>query len=94
MPIMFRALSSYHSEVSLPEDPSLDALQNLVGGMIEFVYFSDGSALMVDEEGKIKGKPVNDTATAICIAKGRWGDSIAGDAVFFSAEEMASMGAD
>lgn len=94
MPVKFHAMSDTRSEVSLPEDPSLDALQRLVGGMIEFVHFSDGSALMVDEEGKIKGKPVNSTATAICIAKGRWGDSIAGDAVFFSAEEMASMGAD
>ena len=37
----------------------LSVLQGLVGGYIEAVNFSPAVALIVDEEGKLKGKPYN-----------------------------------
>lgn len=62
-------------------------LQAHVGGMIEFFHFSDGSALMVNENGRIEEKPLNRRASAITITKRR-PEQIVGDAVFFSKQEM------
>ena len=36
----------------LPGPSVLEDMQAVVGGLIEFVYFKDGSALMVNEEGQ------------------------------------------
>ena len=40
---------------------SLEALQEQVGGYIETLTFARDAALIVDEEGKLKGKPYNFT---------------------------------
>lgn len=44
-------------------DDQLRVLQEAVGGYIEIVYAPDGKLLIIDEEGKLKGKPVNTLAT-------------------------------
>ena len=44
---------------------SLENLQKLVGGYIEALYAHDGRMLVVDEEGRLKNKPVNPAASAI-----------------------------
>lgn len=89
-------------ERTLP-DYKLETMQALVGGLIEFVSFEDGSAIMVHEEGKLIGLPLNASATALMyVKKGHtalsyekalWGqaDVLVGPAVFFSAEEMRAM---
>lgn len=70
------------------EDPiHLAYLQKLVGGLIEFVHFKDGSALMVNENGKINRMEHNHRATELIWKHGST-DFIVGPAVHFSAEEM------
>ena len=58
---------------------SLEELQTLVGGYIEVAHTTDGKYLIVDEEGKLKRKPLNVAATRL-YQHGRR-DPIAGDAV-------------
>ena len=46
---------AYRAEI----DNTLESLQRTVGGLIEAVTIADGLALICDEEGKLKSKPVN-----------------------------------
>lgn len=59
---------------------NLEDYQRLVGGWLETVpTFIKGHLLLIDEEGKLKGLPLNDLATlcsAVCAP-----DFIVGDAV-------------
>ena len=68
-------------------DLSLQGLQALVGGYIEFVTFRDGSALVVNEEGLLEGLPFNAVATLLARAKGR-PVNIVGTALFLSRAEV------
>lgn len=45
--------------------PSLEEAQRLVGGFVEMITLDDGDQLLVDEDGRIKGLPVNSIATLI-----------------------------
>ena len=48
-------------------EPTLDALQETVGGFIEHVrprYLPEPFCILIDEEGKLKRKPVNPVASA------------------------------
>lgn len=49
------------------ERPTLDRAQALVagGGLVELVELRDGSQLIVDEEGLLKGKDVNPIASLL-----------------------------
>lgn len=49
------------------EKPSLERAQALVadGGLIELVELQDGTQLIVDEEGLLKGKDVNPIASLL-----------------------------
>lgn len=60
-------------------DFSLAELQEFVGGLIQIGATYDGRNIVMDEEGKLKGKPVNDKATELY----RYGqhDPIVGDVV-------------
>jgi hypothetical protein len=58
----------------------LAELQTLVGGYVEVVQTTEGKWLAIDEEGKLKRKPLNVAATRL-YKHGRR-DVIAGDAVF------------
>ena len=41
----------------------LEELQSAVGGNIEFVYPKENHIMVVDEEGVLKGKPLNTAAS-------------------------------
>ena len=43
----------------------LKELQKIVGGYIEFVYLTDNSVMVLNEEGKIDNLPLNVRATEI-----------------------------
>ena len=43
--------------------PTLAEMQEWVGGPIEVVWLNDTAVLIIDEEGKLKNKPVNAKAT-------------------------------
>ena len=59
-------------------DFQLDELKKMVGGYIEIVPAGKGKIMVLDDEGKLKGKPVNDAATMIFIQAGYY-DTIVGD---------------
>jgi hypothetical protein len=44
---------------------TLENMQLLVGGYVEFVRISTGELLVIDEEGLLKEKPLNEQATAL-----------------------------
>lgn len=69
------------------------SLQKEVGGYIEFFSFADGSALCVNDEGKLRALPRNADATALTAQKGR-PEVIVGDAVYFTSAEMLVLNAD
>jgi uncharacterized protein YuzE len=61
---------------------TLGELQRAVGGLIETIYLGDDLIMAIDEDGKIKGKPVNPEATRLA-QPGLYifeGDEIVGDA--------------
>jgi Domain of unknown function (DUF3846) len=64
---------------------SVRELQTLVGGYIEVLRTIDGKYLVVDEEGKLKKKPLNIQATRLYL-HGRH-DPIVGTALLFDTKE-------
>jgi len=71
----------------------LETLQKLVEGYIEFFRFDDGSALIVNEEGKLRGMPLNVGATGLATIKKR-PETIVGPALFVSKKEMHNFTSD
>ena len=61
--------------------PSLSDAQKFVGGYVEVVQVNDG-LLIVDEEGKMKNKPVNEVASKMHADKYGDEDIIVGDAIY------------
>ena len=47
------------------ERPSLEKTQELVGGLVELIELTSGDQLLVNEEGLVKGLPLNEYATYI-----------------------------
>ena len=47
------------------DEPDLKAAQTFVGGMVEGIPFPNGDYLIVNEEGKLIGLPLNPEATAL-----------------------------
>lgn len=69
---------------------ALDSLQGIVGGYIEIVGFSDGSAFVVNEEGLLHGLAMNVAASLIAASKGR-PVTLVGPVAFLSSAEVASL---
>ena len=63
------------------ESPSLSDAQKFVGGWVEVVQVNDG-ILIIDEEGKMKNKPVNEVASKMYADKYGDADIIVGDAIY------------
>jgi hypothetical protein len=64
---------------------TLDEVYDLIGcRMVQEVYTRDGKAMLIDEEGKLNGKPVNQLATYAY----QWGgdDDIVGTALIVEGE--------
>lgn len=68
----------------------LESLQAVVGGYIEFLRFQDGSMMVVNEEGRLHGLPLNAVASFIAASKGRC-VSLRGSVAFFTAAEADEM---
>ena len=47
------------------DEPDLKAAQEFVGGYVEGITFPNGDYLIVNEEGKLMGLPLNPEATAL-----------------------------
>lgn len=96
MATKFSAEEGSSQEVAVPEEggrAGLRFLAGLVGSYVEILYFEDGSAMLVTEQGKVHGLPRNLPATAIAARKGglHGGNYISGDAVFLSRAEVARL---
>jgi hypothetical protein len=63
------------------DDPSLSDAQKFVGGYVECVHLDTGT-LIVDEEGKLKNKDVNQVASKMYADKYGDADIIVGDAIY------------
>jgi hypothetical protein len=46
-------------------EPQYQAVSDFVGGMVEAVTFPNGDLLLLNEEGKLMGLPLNPEATAL-----------------------------
>ena len=66
---------------------SLEELQGFVGGYIEIVRTKDGKAMIINEEGKLKGLEANPAATKLVELFA--GDYIAGPALVVEEEEIS-----
>ena len=77
------------SEEELGHRPTLKEAQEIVGGWIEFVgarnKMGNVVTLVIDEEGKLKGKPKNSVASimywSLRSGTGAIGDIIVGDVI-------------
>ena len=47
------------------DEPTLESAQEFVGGYVECITFPNGDVLIVNEEGKLMGLPLNPEATAL-----------------------------
>jgi hypothetical protein len=47
------------------DEPDYKAVSKFVGGMVEAVTFPNGDLLLLNEEGKLMGLPLNPEATAL-----------------------------
>ena len=70
------------------DEPKYKEVSKFVGGMVECVQFPNGDLLLLNEEGKLKGLPLNPEATALWRAhfpKEKfpigWDDFVAGPAM-------------
>ena len=48
-------------------EPTLKEAQEFVGGYVEGISFPNGDYLIINEEGKLIGLPLNPEATALCV---------------------------
>ena len=46
-------------------EPTLKSAQDFVGGYVQGITFPNGDYLIINEEGKLMGLPVNDQATKL-----------------------------
>lgn len=71
-------------------DNTLKAKQDIVGGLIEVIHIADGVMGIVDEEGKLKMKPINRLWVS---SEGEPRDVLVGDIIClrFDGDEFASI---
>lgn len=62
-------------------DFSLQEVQAIVGGYVELVRLWDGRIMLINEEGKLEGLPLNAEATRLFLVERDGYDVIAGDAL-------------
>lgn len=63
---------------------SLKELKEIVEGYIEIVYLKDGRLMVVNEEGKLLGLPVNHNASNLV----DWRDVIVGNVLVCDSKEI------
>jgi hypothetical protein len=88
MATIIRADGTIENMTTKKKNPSLAELQTAVGGYIEIVTLPNNKLLVVDEEGKLKNRPINSKATAVMTRAFGHVDVIVGDAVLCDASEI------
>lgn len=86
---ILRAHGGREPLVTVGPEASLAELNGAVDGYIEVVGpLPDGRLMVIDEEGKLKGKSYNGNATELARSRLRRGDVIVGDAVVGTPKEL------
>ena len=66
---IFRDMETQKAKLKIIDDvklePTLKEAQAFVGGYVEGVYFPNGDYLIVNEEGKLMGLPLNEEASKL-----------------------------
>ena len=66
---MTKEINTTAAEFKIIEDskdePTLKEAQEFVGGYVEGITFPNGDYLIINDEGKLKGLPLNPEATAL-----------------------------
>ena len=65
-------------------EPDLKSAQEFVGGYVEGISFPNGDYLIVNEEGKLRGLPVNEDATKL------WRTTFTKDKYLFGYDDWVS----
>jgi len=63
---------------------TLDEMQGYVNGWIEVVYLASGDVMVVNEEGKLDGLPINEKATELYGSI----DTIVGDVMIINRNQI------
>lgn len=63
---------------------TLDEMQGYVNGWIEVVYLASGDVMVVNEEGKLNGLPINEKATELYGSI----DTIVGDVMIINRNQI------
>jgi len=50
---------------TVEDEPTLESAQEFVGGMVQGIEFPNGDYMIMNEEGKLLGLPVNEPATKL-----------------------------
>lgn len=50
---------------NVKDEPDLESAQSFVGGMVQGIEFPNGDYLIMNEEGKLMGLPLNPEATTL-----------------------------
>ncbi len=82
------------------DEPTLESAQEFVGGYVEGITFPNGDYLIINEEGKLKGLPLNPEATTLwrsIFTKDKYAfgydDFVVGRAIFIKANALKRWGA-
>ncbi len=66
------------------DEPTLESAQEFVGGYVEGISFPNGDYLIVNEEGKLRGLELNETATKL------WRETFTKDKYAFGHDDWVS----
>ena len=66
------------------DEPTLESAQKFVGGYVEGISFPNGDYLIVNEEGKLRGLELNETATKL------WRETFTKDKYAFGYDDWVS----
>ena len=69
---------------NVKDEPTLESAQEFVGGYVEGISFPNGDYLIVNEEGKLMGLELNETATKL------WRETFTKDKYAFGYDDWVS----
>ena len=73
------------------DQPSLEEAQEFVGGWVERVQLKNGNVMLIDEEGKLKEKDINQEATDHWVKSYGMTDVIAGHAILIKKQALTDL---
>ena len=69
---------------NVKDEPTLESAQKFVGGMVQGIEFPNGDYMIMNEEGKLLGLPVDEEATKL------WRSTFTQDKYLFGYDDWVS----